>query len=119
MFVGKVSLPWGPTMWLRHAGGVGCGLHEYHHHVVQICNLKGYFVFVFFCVFYFWGTFLHFSLSSIFSVLQKTRLTSRLHFFQLIFKYNFFDSGLSDSPESCFEWRKFGYEVRHLGGGEG
>ena len=119
MLVGKVNLPWEPCNDVMY-GWWGWGLYEYHHHVVQICILKGYFVFVcFFVCFSFWGTFLHFWLSSIFSVLQKTRLTSRLHFFQLIFKHNFFHSGFSDSPESCFEWRKFRYEVRHLGGGKG
>ena len=98
----------------------GGATYEYHHHVVQGCILREYFVFVcFFCVILFLGTFSDFQLISIFRVLQKARLTSRLHFFQLIFENNFFDSADCDSPKSCFERRGLRYGVQHLGGGEG
>ena len=42
--------------------------------------------------------------------MQKARLTSRLHFFQLIFCYIFFDGVVCQWSKSCFEWRGFVYE---------
>ena len=54
-------------------------------------------------------------------VVQKARLTSRLHFFQLIFKDIYFQSVLCDSPKSSFEGQKLWYEERRTtrGGGLG
>ena len=43
-------------------------------------------------------------------MVQKTRLTSKLHFFQLIFEDIYFFSVLCDSPQSCFKGQKLWYE---------
>ena len=87
--------------WWRQWCG-WCGPSVYHHHVVQCCILSTYFSLVlrtlvlvnaiwslvyviqgicfnfFFCIFS----------QCFYFVLQKARLTSRLHFFQLIFEVN-------------------------------
>ena len=38
-------------------------------------------------------------------MLQKTRLTSSLHFFQLIFEVKYFFGGHHERLNRCFEWR--------------
>ena len=69
--------------------------------------------------FVFWGLFLYlgvvvaisgyklpfliFGLHVFFGLVQKTRLTSRLHFFQLIFVVSYFVGGLCRHSKFCFE----------------
>ena len=65
------------------------------------------FVFVcFVCVihlwFYFWGTFSHFWVSSVFSVLQKACLTSSLHFFNWFLSTSIFTVGFFWGTSSDF-----------------
>ena len=43
-------------------------------------------------------------------LVQKTRLTSRVQFFKLIFKVKYFFGGICERLKCCFEWRGLMYE---------
>ena len=91
-----------------------CGVAPvYHHHVVQGCILGIYFVFsVGVLFFYLRGTFFDFWVTSLMLLVQKTRLTSRMHFFQLIFMVKYVVGVFCERPNHCFEWRGLMNEVR-------
>ena len=44
-------------------------------------------------------------------MLQKTRLTSSLHFFQLIFEVKYFFGGHHKRLNRCFDWRGLMHEA--------
>ena len=104
-----------------HAIGCVCGPPVHHHLVVQNGILGICFVFSFlFLVFLYKGLFSIFGLLSY--LVQKTRLTSSLHFFKWFFVSIVYHATLTKGSNHCFKWRGFMYEVRQLrfeGGGKG
>ena len=66
---------------------------------------------VVFCCFYLNVWFFIFNQVNSLHILDtKTRLTSSLHFFTLIFEVKYFFGGVCQHSEFCFEWRGLMYE---------
>ena len=85
----------------------------HHHHVVQSGILGVSFVFSYYvwCLFY-RVLFLIFGLLS--CLVQKTRLTSRMHFFKWFSVSIVCHATLTKGSNHCFKWRRFVYKVRQL-----
>ena len=60
-------------------------------------------------VFHFGLPFLISGLHTFFGLVQKTRLTSSVQFFQLIFRVKYFFGGVCEHSNLCFEWRGLMY----------
>ena len=83
--------------------------------VFWVCIL--YFQWVF-CFFIYKAPFLIFGLQVLCCFVQKTRLTSRMHFFQLIFRVKYVVGVFCERPNYCFKWRGLMNGVRQLWEGD-